>query len=112
MTIKNSLTGASALGAILFAAACTTAVPPEGAPPVDPYGSPTAMNTPGQSGGDVERVTEGNLVMENIPEIPAEVSEDLRRYQNVRTHGFADWTDRGVLVTTRFGEVNQVHRSI
>ena len=36
-----------------------------------------------------ERVTEGNLVMENIPEIPEEVSEKLRQYQNVRTHGFA-----------------------
>ncbi|HIG24142.1 MAG TPA: S9 family peptidase [Henriciella marina] len=57
-----------------------------------------------------ERVTEGNLVMENIPDIPEEVSEKLRQYQNVRTHGFADWTDEGVLIATRFGEVSQIHQ--
>ncbi|RIJ31079.1 S9 family peptidase [Henriciella algicola] len=57
-----------------------------------------------------ERVTEGNLVMENIPDIPEAVSEKLRQYQNVRTHGFADWTDEGVLIATRFGEVSQIHQ--
>lgn len=108
MTITSHLTSASALGFILLASACASDLP-QGAPPVDPLGSPTAMNAPGQSGGDVERVTEGNLVMENIPEIPADVSEGLRQYQNVRTHGFADWTDEGILITTRFGEVSQVH---
>ncbi|WP_018146511.1 S9 family peptidase [Henriciella marina] len=56
-----------------------------------------------------ERVTEGNLVMENIPDIPASVKEKLRQYQNVRTHGFSDWTDEGVLIYTRFGEVSQIH---
>ncbi|MEM6555211.1 MAG: hypothetical protein AAF642_05010, partial [Pseudomonadota bacterium] len=39
-----------------------------------------------------ERTTEGNLVMENIPDIPASVRERLRQYQNVRGHGFSDWT--------------------
>ncbi|PWE18043.1 S9 family peptidase [Marinicauda salina] len=59
---------------------------------------------------DVERVTEGNLVMENIPEIPAEVRERLRQYQNVRAAGFSDFApDGGVLISTRFGETSQVH---
>ncbi|MEO1643466.1 MAG: hypothetical protein AAFR74_09030 [Pseudomonadota bacterium] len=56
-----------------------------------------------------ERVTEGNLVKENIPEIPTEVSERLRQFQNVRGHGFSDWADEGILIGTRFGEVSQVH---
>ena len=56
-----------------------------------------------------ERVTEGNLVMENIPDIPASVRERLRQYQNVRGHGFSDWADEGILISTRFGETSQVH---
>ena len=55
------------------------------------------------------RVTEGNLVMEGIPEIPTSVTERLRQYQNVRGHGFSDWADEGILVSTRFGETSQVH---
>ncbi|MEL6826943.1 MAG: prolyl oligopeptidase family serine peptidase [Pseudomonadota bacterium] len=57
-----------------------------------------------------ERTTEGNLVMENIPDIPASVRERLRQYQNVRGHGFSDWTSEGILISTRFGETSQVHR--
>jgi len=59
---------------------------------------------------EAERMTEGNLVMEGIPEIPAEISERLRQYSNFRGHGFSDWTDAGVLISTRFGEVSQVHK--
>ena len=51
----------------------------------------------------------GNLVMEGIPEIPADVKERLRQYQNVRGHGFQDWTKDGILISTRFGEVSQIH---
>ncbi len=57
----------------------------------------------------VERITEGNLVKENIPEIPTGVTERLRQFQNVRGHGFSDWTDEGILISTRFGEVSQIH---
>lgn len=57
-----------------------------------------------------ERVTRGNLVMENIPEIPASVRERLRQYQNVRSAGFSDFApDGGIFITTRFGETNQIH---
>ncbi|MEM8616831.1 MAG: prolyl oligopeptidase family serine peptidase [Pseudomonadota bacterium] len=58
---------------------------------------------------NAERVTEGNLVKENIPEIPMAVGERLRQFQNVRGHGFSDWADEGILIGTRFGEVSQVH---
>ncbi|MFN3835105.1 MAG: S9 family peptidase [Glycocaulis sp.] len=57
-----------------------------------------------------ERVTRGNLVMENIPEIPGSVRERLRQYQNVRSAGFSDFApDGGIYITTRFGETNQIH---
>ena len=107
MTNRTALSGAGALAALLFASACASDLP-QGAPPYSATSNPTLMNAPEKNTG-VERITEGNLVMENIPEVPAEISEGLRQYQNVRTHSFADWTDRGILISTRFGEVNQVH---
>ncbi|AXE66205.1 peptidase S9 [Hyphomonas sp. CACIAM 19H1] len=55
-------------------------------------------------------MTRGNLVLESIPEIPAAVSERLSAYENVRSHGFLDWTgDGSILITTRFGDTNQIH---
>jgi len=54
----------------------------------------------------------GNLVMQDVPEIPASIVASLNRYQNVRSAGFRDWTEdgQGIFVTTRFGDVSQVHR--
>jgi len=63
---------------------------------------------------DIEQRTanNGNLVMEDIPEIPLSVVTDLNRYQNVRSAGFLDWTQdgQGIYVSTRFGDVSQIHR--
>ncbi len=57
-----------------------------------------------------ERMTEGNLVMENIPEVPAEVRQRLQQYNNVRSAGFSDFApDGGIYITTRFGETTQIH---
>ncbi len=54
----------------------------------------------------------GNLVMQDIPEIPVSIVSSLNRYQNVRSAGFLDWTEDGnsIFVSTRFGDVSQVHR--
>jgi len=54
----------------------------------------------------------GNLVMQDIPEIPTSIVSSLNRYQNVRSAGFLDWTEDGnsIYVSTRFGDVSQVHR--
>ncbi|MDX1515535.1 MAG: prolyl oligopeptidase family serine peptidase [Woeseiaceae bacterium] len=54
----------------------------------------------------------GNLVMEDVPPIPADIVEDLNRYQNVRSAEFLDWTadGTGVYIATRFGDVDQLHR--
>ncbi|MEL6686428.1 MAG: alpha/beta fold hydrolase, partial [Pseudomonadota bacterium] len=57
-----------------------------------------------------ERVTQGNLVMEAIPEIPEEISTRREQYSNSRGHGFSDWADDGIYISTRFGEVSQVHQ--
>ncbi|MGJ3231627.1 MAG: prolyl oligopeptidase family serine peptidase [Oceanicaulis sp.] len=57
-----------------------------------------------------ERVTEGNLVMENIPEIPSAVVDRLQQYSNIRSAGFSDFKpDGGIYITTRFGETTQIH---
>src|SRR5437879_2952748 len=53
----------------------------------------------------------GNLVIDGIPEIPASLSERLNQYQQVRMASFQGWLGRdGALITTRFGELSQVHR--
>ena len=53
----------------------------------------------------VRTTNNGNLVMEDIPEIPAEIVESLNRYQNVRSASFRDWTadGEGLFISTRFG---------
>jgi len=54
----------------------------------------------------------GNLVMEDVPEIPASIVADLNRYQNVRSAGFRGFSKdgRSIFISTRFGDVSQIHR--
>lgn len=60
---------------------------------------------------EVPRIERGNLVMENLPEIPSEFSERINAYQQTRSASFRGWTaDGSALITTRFGETAQVHR--
>ncbi|MGB5256980.1 MAG: prolyl oligopeptidase family serine peptidase [Woeseiaceae bacterium] len=63
---------------------------------------------------DVDRRTlnNGNLVLEDIPEIPVEVVVDLMRYQNIRAAGFRAFTPdgKGIYVSTGFGDVDSLHR--
>ncbi|TAJ55077.1 MAG: S9 family peptidase [Nevskiaceae bacterium] len=57
------------------------------------------------------RVERGNLLIEGIPAIPAELNERLNRYQQVRGAGLGGWLpDGSLLISTRFGETSQVHR--
>ena len=60
----------------------------------------------------VRIVNNGNLVMEDIPPIPAAIVDSLNQYQNVRSASFQDWTtdSKGLYILTRFGDVNQIHR--
>lgn len=63
---------------------------------------------------DVQRrvVHDGNLVMEDIPEIPKDVFVSLMRFQNIRAASFRAWTPdgNGIFVSTGFGDVDSIHR--
>ena len=52
----------------------------------------------------------GTARLENVPEIPQDVSDAVQRYQNYREARFQDWLpDGSMLITTRFGSTFQVH---
>lgn len=53
----------------------------------------------------------GNLVTENIPDIPSELAERMNQYQNTRGASPGTWRPdgKGMLMSTRFGETSQVH---
>ncbi len=61
---------------------------------------------------NVRTLNNGNLVLHDIPEIPESIRADLNRYQNVRSGSFQAWTwdGRHLYISTRFGDVNQLHR--
>ncbi len=54
-----------------------------------------------------------SIIAENVPPIPAELTEALERYANIRSASFQGWVgddkDPGILITTRFGDSAQVH---
>jgi dipeptidyl aminopeptidase/acylaminoacyl peptidase len=53
----------------------------------------------------------GNLVLEGIPAPDPALAERLERYLHARQANFLDWLpDGGMLVATRFGDVDAVHR--
>ncbi|MCS7052424.1 MAG: S9 family peptidase [Ignavibacterium sp.] len=60
---------------------------------------------------EVQRKELGNLVIENIPEIPQRIKDRMFQYQSTRAASFQDWlhNDKGILISTRFGETNQIH---
>ena len=63
---------------------------------------------------EVQRWTanDGQLIMEDIPPIPASLPQTLSRYQNIRTASFSEWSkdSRSIYIKTRFGAVDQLHR--
>src|SRR5947207_1617185 len=60
----------------------------------------------------VRRIVKGNLTLEGVPETPPALRERLRLYQAVRGAELMDWSPdgNGILIATRFGETNQLHR--
>jgi dipeptidyl aminopeptidase/acylaminoacyl peptidase len=55
---------------------------------------------------------DGQLIMHGVPDIPDELVARIRRYQDVRSASFLDWTrdGAGIYINTQFGDVSQVHR--
>ena len=53
----------------------------------------------------------GNLILEDIPSIPEEIKNDLRKFQNVRSGSFRgfDSSGKNLYISTRFGNVSQLH---
>lgn len=50
-----------------------------------------------------------NIETSGVPEIPPEIAESLSPYQNLRSAAFVDWFREGMLISTRFGDTNQLH---
>lgn len=64
------------------------------------------------SATETRTVNDGKLVLQDIPQIPTQIKQDLNRYQNTRSAAFLDWTNNGkqLYISTRFGDVRQIHR--
>jgi dipeptidyl aminopeptidase/acylaminoacyl peptidase len=54
---------------------------------------------------------QGNLVLDNVPAVDTPLTARLEDYMNARGASFVDWLpDGGLLISTRFGDVEQIHR--
>lgn len=63
------------------------------------------------SAQSVSERTIGTATLQNVPAIPAEVDTAVQRFQNYRSAELEAWlADGSILVTTRFGSTDQVHR--
>jgi hypothetical protein len=53
-----------------------------------------------------------SIAADGVPEIPGALIEQLGRYQHTRSASFQGWLAdrREMLILTRFGDTNQVHR--
>ena len=52
----------------------------------------------------------GNLVVDGVPAVPADVLASLEAYRNARSASLLGWVGDGVLIATRFGNTTQLHR--
>lgn len=87
---------------VLFASLLSTAiVVPQNAPSGPPPAAQSVQPNPA-------------LVVEGIPPIPQSIAQQADRYTQVRSAAFLDWhpKQREMLISTRFGDVPQVHRVI
>jgi dipeptidyl aminopeptidase/acylaminoacyl peptidase len=66
------------------------------------------------AGGDVSHWTTNNdqLILQDVPAIPATLVDRLNQYQSVRSAAFLDWTrdSKSIYIRTRFGDISQVHK--
>ena len=56
--------------------------------------------------------TNGQLILQDIPEIPQWLADRVSQYQNVRSATFQGWTEdsQGIYIKTRIGNTSQIHR--
>jgi len=66
------------------------------------------------SPADIERRTanDGQMILEDIPQIPDAVPAMLSRYQNIRSASFSSWSrdSKSIFIKTSLGPVTQLHR--
>ena len=57
-------------------------------------------------------MNEGNLILQDIPQIPTSLQEELNRYQHGRYAYIQEWSQdsKSLFIETRFGDVAQLHR--
>ncbi len=70
----------------------------------------TAAALPGQPAAAVPVQEIGNLRVRGVPDVSPALAERLRRYRNTREARFLGWLGDEMLVATRFGETDQLHR--
>lgn len=60
----------------------------------------------------IDRKEIGNLVLENIPDVPQTLKDRIFQYQSTRAASFSGWLpdNSGILISTRFGETAQIHK--
>jgi dipeptidyl aminopeptidase/acylaminoacyl peptidase len=64
-----------------------------------------------QAASPVAREERGNLVLENVPALDSALTARIGDYTFARSASLVDWLpDGGVLIATRFGDVEQLHR--
>lgn len=64
-----------------------------------------------QTGPTIATRQVGTATLQNVPEVSADVTAAVQRYQNYRAATFQDWlSDGSILVATRFGSTQQIHR--
>jgi dipeptidyl aminopeptidase/acylaminoacyl peptidase len=69
---------------------------------------PLLLLTFGASGAS--RVERGNLIFDNIPDAPAELTDSVDGYLSARQATPLGWSPKGqLLISTRFGDVEQLH---
>ncbi len=57
-------------------------------------------------------LNDGQLILQDIPEIPEWLANRVQQYQNVRSASFQGWTEdgEGIYIKTRIGNTFQIHR--
>ena len=103
---------ALALGLALMCPCATPAQRAGAQEPASP-GQPnvTAPVIAPQPAGLAQRRVSGGLVFDGIPQPDPQLAARLARYQQSRGATFLDWlADGSILIATRFGETEQVHR--
>ncbi|MDB6083547.1 MAG: putative prolyl oligopeptidase family protein, partial [Gammaproteobacteria bacterium] len=62
------------------------------------------------SGSAASRVERGNLIYDNIPDAPADLTDKLDPYLSARQATPLGWSPKGqLLISTRFGDVEELH---